>query len=328
MSIVEKKIQIINNKNDKFETLLFLPLNNNSVRYGEGGMRKKNIFKTSDLNKPLISVVTTNLNDKIERTILSVIDQNYENIEFIIKDGGSDSKTLRILNHYNDKIDYWVSEKDNGIWDGTNKGIILATGEYIVLLDSGDIFNEDAIKNILKLINKNPNADCLLGSCLKKRLMHGYRPKDIKFHFNIFASFSGALFLKKNAYKKIGLYNTKYICSADYDLIYKMIVKHQMLGVCGDNNKILSIKTSGGFSEKYSFFNMLFEECRIRFYNKQNILIILFIFFGRCFKRLLHKINNYDGNIQSKAVINKTIEYEILKARKYYKSINDKEKYV
>jgi len=328
MTFNEKQFQTINKKDDKFETLLFLPPENNLERYGEGGLRKKNIFKTSYTDKPLISVVTTNLNNNIERTILSVIDQKYENIELIIKDGGSDKKTLKILNYYDDKIDYWISEKDNGIWDGTNKGLIVATGDYIVLLDSGDVFNEGAIKNILELIKKNPEADCLLGSCLKKRLMHGYRPKDITFHFNIFASCSGAFFLKKEAYKKIGLYNTKYICSADYDLFYKMIVKHKMLGVCCDDNKILSIKSSGGFSESYSFLNMLLEECIIRFDNKQNIFIILFIFFGRCFKKLIHKFNNFDGNIQSKAVHNNEIENEILKAKKYSESINKKEKHV
>ena len=106
---------------------------------------------------PLISVVTPNLNDDIESTILSVMDQEYENIEFIIKDGGSNKKTLEILKNYDDKIDYWVSEKDNGIWDGTNKGITLATGNYIGQLNSGDLMNLGAIEYILELIYKNPN---------------------------------------------------------------------------------------------------------------------------------------------------------------------------
>ena len=203
MSISKIKPEIIKKIDDKFETLLYLPKNNNLERYGEGGLRRKNIFKNSDLDKPLISVVTTNLNDDIESTILSVMDQEYENIEFIIKDGGSNNSILKILEYYDDKIDYWVSEKDNGIWDGTNKGLVLATGHYIVILDSGDLLNKGSIINILELIKNNPKADCLLGSCLKQRLMHNYRPKDIKLHFNIFASNSGAFFLKKDAYKKI-----------------------------------------------------------------------------------------------------------------------------
>lgn len=323
MTFAKIKPQIVNKKDDKFETLLFLPLEKNFERFGDGGLRKKNIFKTAFFGKPLISVVTTNLNDNIERTILSVIDQKYENIEFIIKDGGSDEKTLKILNHYDDQIDYWVSEKDSGIWDGTNKGVILATGDYVVLLDSGDLFNEDAIKNILELIKKNPDADYLSGSCLKRRLMSGNRPKDITFRFNVFPSTSGAFFLKKEAYKKIGLYNTKYICSADYDLFYKMLVKYKMIGAYCDDNKILSIKASGGFSENYSFLNTLFEECTIRFNNKQNIFIILFIFFGRCFKKFIHNLKGFDGNIKSKALNKNETKNEILKAKKYSESIDN-----
>ena len=126
MSKVIKKPEIINRQEEKFETFLFLPRNSNLTRFGEGGLRKKNIYKNSESNKPLISIVTTNLNGDIERTILSVIDQKYENIEFIIKDGGSGKKTIEILNYYDDKIDYWVSEEDDGIWDGTNKGLVLA----------------------------------------------------------------------------------------------------------------------------------------------------------------------------------------------------------
>ena len=184
MSIVKDKPKLNNKIDDKFQTSLYLSINTNFERYGEGGLRKKNIFKVSEINKPLISIITTNLNDDIESTILSVIDQDYENIEFIIIDGGSNRNTIKILKFYDEKIDYWVSEKDKGIYDGINKGLILATGDYIVILDSGDILNKNSIKNILELIKKNPNADCLLGSCLKQRLMHGYRPNQINLRFN------------------------------------------------------------------------------------------------------------------------------------------------
>ena len=315
-------------ENNEFESYLFLPKSKKYKRFGEGGLRKKNIFKKSISNKPLISVVTTNLNDELERTILSVIDQKNENIEFIIKDGGSKKRTIDILNYYDNEIDYWVSENDNGIWDGTNKGVTLAKGDYIVLLDSGDIFNSNALSHINSLIRKNPNADFYLGSCLKKRLMHGFRPKDITFNFNIFASFSGALFASKYVYKKIGLYDTRYISSADCDLIYKMIVKHTMLGICGSKNNILSIKPEGGFSDNYSFLKTLYEECRIRYNNKQNIFIILFIYFGRCFKKIVNKLVNFDGNKESKFENDEITEIEIKKARKYYKSIINKRKYV
>jgi glycosyltransferase involved in cell wall biosynthesis len=309
-----------NLKNNKFESYLFLPKSKKYKRFGEGGLRKKNIFKKSISNKPLISIVTTNLNDELERTILSVIDQKNENIEFIIKDGGSKKRTIDILKYYDNEIDYWVSENDNGIWDGTNKGVTLAKGDYIVLLDSGDIFNSNALSHINSLIRKNPNADFYLGSCLKKRLMHGFRPKDITFHFNIFASFSGALFASKYAYKKIGLYNTKAV-SADHDFLYKAIVKHKIIGVCGYKNNILSIKAPGGFSDNYPFLKTLCDECKIRFNNKQNLLIVLLIFFGRIFTKLLYNVRNYDGNIKKNSFIPKNSKNAINKARNYYENI-------
>jgi len=327
MSIVKDKPKLNNKIDDKFQTSLYLSINTNFERYGEGGLRKKNIFKVSEINEPLISIITTNLNDDIESTILSVIDQDYENIEFIIIDGGSNKNTIKILKFYDEKIDYWVSEKDKGIYDGINKGLILATGDYIVILDSGDILNKNSIKNILELIKKNPNADCLLGSCLKQRLMHGYRPNQINLRFNIFASNSGAFFLKKDAYKKIGLYDTRYIASADYDLVYKMIVKYKMLGVCGKKDDILSIKPEGGFSDQYPFLRTLYDECRIRFNNNQNFLIIIYIFIARCISKILSKIKKFDGNKMSNYMPNENTNLEIKKARTYYKNISNKRKF-
>ena len=87
----------------------------------DGGLRKKNKFKI-----PLFSIITVNLNDDLESTILSVKFQKYRNlIEHIIIDGGSRNVYLKLLNHYSKDIDYWISEKDRGIWDASNKGITL-----------------------------------------------------------------------------------------------------------------------------------------------------------------------------------------------------------
>ena len=81
MSTTQFKPIIKNEIDDKFETFLFLPKNDIIERYGEGGLRKKNIFKKSDIDKPLISIITPNLNDDVESTILSVIDQDYKNMK-------------------------------------------------------------------------------------------------------------------------------------------------------------------------------------------------------------------------------------------------------
>ena len=85
-------------------------------------------------NKPLVSIITSVLNgDKnLEDTIKSILDQTYTNIEYIIIDGGSSDKTTDIIKKYDNKISYWVSEKDNGIGDAFNKGIKVAKGIILI----------------------------------------------------------------------------------------------------------------------------------------------------------------------------------------------------
>lgn len=85
---------------------------------------------------------------KLEATILSVINQDFNNFEYIIIDGGSTDGTLEIIKKYQDKITLWVSEPDNGIYDAMNKGIKYSKGEYICFINSGDILIELPIENL------------------------------------------------------------------------------------------------------------------------------------------------------------------------------------
>jgi glycosyltransferase involved in cell wall biosynthesis len=126
----------------------------NLERKGEGGLRTKGYFKhsygeTSELSEkftvPLVTIITVVFNGEkhLEQTIQSIISQTYDNVEYIIIDGGSTDGTVDIIRKYEEVIDYWVSEPDAGISDAMNKGISLATGILINHLHAGDKFAAD-----------------------------------------------------------------------------------------------------------------------------------------------------------------------------------------
>ena len=109
-----------------------------------GGLHSQRKFNRNEPGKPLISVITVVFNGKnhIEQAIRSVIEQTYDNIEYIIIDGGSTDGTLDVIKQYQEAIDYWVSETDHGVYDAMNKGIQLSKGEYILFLGCDDhLFN-------------------------------------------------------------------------------------------------------------------------------------------------------------------------------------------
>lgn len=122
----------------------------------KGGLRTKQITKISKENEPLISVISVVYNGEknIEATIQSVLSQNYNNIEYIIIDGNSNDNTLEIIKKYSDKIDYWQSEPDKGIYDAMNKGVSFAFGDYCIFLNCGDYFLN---KNVLEKCAVNLN---------------------------------------------------------------------------------------------------------------------------------------------------------------------------
>ena len=107
-----------------------------------------------------IITVTYNCQNTISKTIESVIGQTYKNFEYIVIDGNSNDNTNNIINNYKERITYYISENDHGIYDAINKGIEIAKGEFIIILHSGDIFyNNSTIEQAVNQIQKNIYTD-------------------------------------------------------------------------------------------------------------------------------------------------------------------------
>lgn len=120
----------------------------------QGGYRLSESYSGYNINLPVLSIITVVYNGAqfIERTIKSIQEQTYSNIEHIIVDGNSTDKTLDIIKRYEHKIAYWLSEKDKGIYDAMNKGLNLASGEYILFLNAGDeLADRDVVNQIFTL---------------------------------------------------------------------------------------------------------------------------------------------------------------------------------
>jgi len=262
----------------------------------KGGLREKNIFKTSNKVQPLITVITIVLNNEkyLQECLSSLHSQKYKNYEHIIIDGGSSDRTIDILKKNNDKIDFWVSEKDNGIYDAFNKGMSLARGKYIGFLNSDDVYySKHTLNYVIETFNKNKNADFIFGPVKKHwALLHGYKPWKIYFTWGFYTSHSTGFFIKHSAAKDVGEYNLKYKYSSDYDYFFRMIVKKKMNGVGVKKDKIFGIFRRGGFSSRVRFLDHFKEEIQIRNDNKQNKIIIFLIIVYKSVRHLNKIIKN------------------------------------
>ena len=259
----------------------FLRYPKKTRRFGEGGLRMKNINK-----QPKFTLITVVLNNKdlLEKTIKSVLRQNFKNFEYILIDGGSKDGTLAILKKYNDRLDYWLSEKDDGIYHAFNKGMELSRGEYIGIINSDDTYRPNALNIVSKYIKKNRKIDFIFGSVQKRwGLLSGYKPWKIFFSWGFYSSHSTGFFIKNTAAEKVGYYNLKYRYHSDYDYFFRMIVKKKMTGIATTKKEVFGIFRRGGFSSKINFIDHFFEETKIRIDNGQNKLLVLLIFVYKFF---------------------------------------------
>ena len=177
-----------------------------------------------------LSIITINFNNKIglKSTIESVISQTFSDYEYIIIDGGSTDGSVELIKQYADKISYWVSEQDAGIYNAMNKGIKKATGEYCLFLNSGDcLFDESVLKQAFSL---NPGSDivCFDAMFVKDGIeeLHTY-PDEISFYYFYRGSLCHqSLLYKRFLFEKFGLYNEDYKVVSDWEFNIRSLIIH------------------------------------------------------------------------------------------------------
>jgi glycosyltransferase involved in cell wall biosynthesis len=264
------------------------------------------------LRKPLITIITAVFNGvgNIEETILSVINQTYNNLEHIIIDGGSTDGTVDIIKKYTKQIKYWVSELDEGIYDAYNKAIMVSSGEFVNFMDSGDIFYEDDVieKIFLKTLSECKDADVIHGDSTIESLdgkiskIHNYRPLEELSRYMTVGMTSA--FFRRSLLKKYK-FNSNYQISGDYDFIVSCYLNgHRFYydGIMTDRFRLGGISTSGKLRNIFEdyFVQRRIDQTwslkiyllkRIYWWAHSNIFNRLDNFFiGKAFHNILRKI--------------------------------------
>lgn len=232
-----------------------------------------------------------------------MINQTYKNLEYIIIDGGSTDATIDIIKKYESQIDYWISESDAGIYDAMNKGVLLARGEYIGIINADDWYELNTIEIIVNTIIKDDSLDILFGdrNIIKAdnlRKLGVADLKKIKYRMSINHP---TCFIKKNLYSE-KMFDTNYKIAADYDLLlYFYIYKKNFFNTC----EILTNVRLGGVSdassqltlkERFSIHIKYYSRCHAYFclYRSKVKEIIKLVLKFLLPHKLFYKIKGYN----------------------------------
>lgn len=244
------------------------------------------------MNIPKISIITVSYNavSTIERTILSVISQDYPNKEYIIIDGHSTDGTVEIIKRFTDSITFWVSEKDNGIYDAMNKGIKHATGDIIGIINSDDYYANNALNRIAAEYTKTRGKHIIHGNMIfcqegKERLFIPSDKLSRMWLGQIVAH--PTVFVPRDLYLKFGVFNTQYKIAADYDLMLrfytnnvlfthiKAVISYMSDGGVSNTNRIKGYKEVKSIALNSKSFSTIKIECAFIYNTFVSTLITL-----------------------------------------------------
>lgn len=187
--------------------------------------------------QPKVSIITVCFNSEntIEDTIKSVVNQTYENIEYLVIDGGSTDKTIDIINKYKENISVLISEKDNGIYDAINKGIKLASGDIIANLNSDDFYiDNEVISDVVATFNE-AKTDLLYADLYyvdtkdTSKIIRYWKSKSYKegLFLKGWMPPHPTFFVKKEVYQNYGMFNLEFKSAADYEIMLRFIHRYK-----------------------------------------------------------------------------------------------------
>jgi glycosyltransferase involved in cell wall biosynthesis len=184
------------------------------------------------------SIITVSFNslNTIADTVHSISTQSYSDIEYLVIDGASADGTLKLLNSLNDKIDILISEADDGIYDAMNKGIGMASGDVIGILNSDDIYADELVLSDVAKLFENLEIDAVYADLVyvEKNDTNKVKRKWISGKYTQGDFRKGwmpphpTFFVRKSVYEKYGKFNLDFISAADYELMLRFIHKHEI----------------------------------------------------------------------------------------------------
>lgn len=247
---------------------------------------------------PTISIITVcyNSQETIAETIESVITQSYQNIEYIIIDGASTDNTLNIIKKYQETYPIkLVSEPDNGIYDAMNKGINLATGDIIGILNSDDFYKDEKVLTTIIEVFKQNDSDAVyadleyinpinIKQITRKWIAGTYSEKKIN---NGWICPHPTFFVKKEIYNKHGKFNLKFKIAADYELILRFI-KLYKIKIHYLPQIIVSMRNNGTSAKNFKQRLRGWQELKMAWTENKLNIPKLFIL-----RRVLFKIKQY-----------------------------------
>jgi glycosyltransferase involved in cell wall biosynthesis len=182
----------------------------------------------SSVEEPLVSIITVTLNaaETLERTIQSVINQTYRNIEYLIIDGGSKDRTIDIITKHDHRIDHWISEPDRGISDAFNKGISCAHGEIIGILNASDWYELDAVSTVAEVFKQTPGVDMVCGWLQywrdgRRDYVFTSNPNQIMKEMTVNHP---TVFVRRSVYEKLGTFRMDFRYAMDYEFVLRLVV--------------------------------------------------------------------------------------------------------